>query len=167
MGNAAEGTWCNTVKSIRVTVTGSSPPSGLTSEFCANAIADKVACSHNNDLKIVQDKPDGEKRSDVGKRSPVNTKSAAPPESYQQNFEGNTPPGPLTHAPNTHYYSVGGEGVSASATPYSVLFDGNRGIPVFVGYKINNANMKLIVNTKSWLRNRWTRLSMTYQLHHI
>ncbi|XP_028405012.1 uncharacterized protein LOC114527525 [Dendronephthya gigantea] len=162
VADAGQANWCNDVKGIRVTVTGSNPPTGLTPEFCANAIADKVECSHNNDLRIVHDKHAEGKKSYVGKRSTVNTKSASPPQSYLENFEGNTPPGPITHAPNTHYYTVKGEGGIASATPYSVLFDGNRGIPVFVGYKISNANMKAISNTKSWLRNRWTKLTESY-----
>ncbi len=132
----------------------------LTPDDCEDAIEDLVACSFDNDLHILHDIPPNSTitRDHIERRSPVNTKSGDPPANYLSNFEGNSPPGPIIHAPNTHYFAV--EGEEDAVNPYSVLYDGNRGIPVYVGYKVSNANMKIIDTDKTWLRNRWTKLSM-------
>lgn len=157
-GEVDAKTWCNgPKKTIKVRVTASGDVSGekLEPVVCADAIADLVECSSNNDLQIFQD--ERHKRSNVERRSPAqNTKAADAPPSYLENFNGNIPPGPTTNAPNTHYYTVVGEGATANANPYSVLFDGNRGIPTLVGYTVTNANLKLIDTTKTLMRNKWS-----------
>lgn len=160
-------TWCNDPKkTIEVIVKATADVSGkkLEHDVCADAIADLVACSHNNDLEIFDDSSSDEvtKRSNVHRRSAQNTKTGDAPASFLENFDGNLPPGPVTHAPNTHYYTVAGVGSTASANPYSVLFDGNRGIPFLVGYKVTNANLKLIDYSKTLLRNRWSRFGKDY-----
>jgi hypothetical protein len=164
--DAGEKIWCNEKKSIEATVTATSDVSGktLTSDDCADAIVDLIACSSDNNLQILHDIPSNSsiKRSEIQRRSPVNTKSGNPPESYLSNFEGNSPPGPITHAPNTHYFSVAGEAAEAGATPYSVLFDGNRGDPVMLAYKLIKANMQGIDINKRLLRNRRTKLGMKF-----
>ena len=158
---AKESTWCANKKSIEATVKASGPVSGksMTPDHCADAIVDLVACTFDNNLHILHDSPGNAtiKRAQIERRSPVNTKNGDPPPAFLSNFEGDSPPGPITHAPNTHYYTV--EGQQGTITPYSVLFDGNRGVPVYVGFKVNNANMKAIDVTKTWLRNRWTKLT--------
>ena len=122
---------------------GSGASNGLNPRHCANAISKMIACSSSNVLT-------------ASGRNSVNTKSGAPSAGYLSNFEGNTPPGPITHAPNTHYFEV----TDASYNPYSVLYDGNRGIPVMVGYKVTHANLGNIVDTKASLRNKWTKIGM-------
>ena len=165
--DVSEATWCNDPKkTIEVIVKATGDVSGKTLEHgtCADAIADLVACSHNNDLEIFDDSSsDGvTKRGNIHRRSGQNTKTGDAPASFLENFDGNLPPGPLTTAPNTHYYTVAGEGSTASANPYSVLFDGNRGIPLLVGYKVSNANLKLIDPSKTLLRNRWSKFGIDY-----
>lgn len=166
-------TWCTSIKSIKVRVTATADVSGktVTADYCAVAVEDLVACPHESspEMQILHDARSNnthnnstQKRSEIQRRSPVNTKSGNAPEAYLSNFEGNTPPGPITHAPNTHYYTVTGTGDSASANPYSVLFDGNRGIPVMVGFKVSHANMGQIDLSTKMLRNKWTKLGMIY-----
>jgi hypothetical protein len=158
--------WCSEKKTIDVTVKTSGEVSGktMTSDHCADAIVDIIACSSDNALQILHDNYANStiKRHEIERRSPVNTKSGDPPDIFLSNFESSSPPGPITHAPNTHYFTV--EGQQDTTTPYSVLFDGNRGVPVYVGYKLTNANMDAIVTTKTLLRNKWTKLSMDFNI---